>query len=87
MDELRVVGITDLKANFSAHAREVAETGRDLTVFKNNRPYVVLAPYRQGGGEGDVSRNPPRVELDAGCYVSNDMHILSRKKEERRAES
>lgn len=42
-----IVGVTEAKAHFSELTREVNATGRAVTVFKNNRPWVVISPARE----------------------------------------
>ncbi|WP_273398144.1 type II toxin-antitoxin system Phd/YefM family antitoxin [Thermophilibacter mediterraneus] len=38
------MGLAEAKANFSKVAAEVNRTGRPVTLLKNNRPWVVIAP-------------------------------------------
>lgn len=38
------VGVRDAKNNFSALTTEVNKTGKPLTVYKNNKPWVVIQP-------------------------------------------
>lgn len=41
---LQPVGIREVKNHFSALTEKVNVTGRPLTVLKNNKPWVVIAP-------------------------------------------
>lgn len=38
------MGLAEAKANFSKVTAEVNRTGRPVTILKNNRPWVVIAP-------------------------------------------
>lgn len=38
------VGLTEAKVNFNKIARAVNETGRPVTIFKRNKPYVTIVP-------------------------------------------
>jgi antitoxin Phd len=48
-----VVGVTEAKAHFSQLTREVNMSGQAVTVFKNNRPWVVISPAHQDFRIGD----------------------------------
>lgn len=38
------MGLAEARANFSTVTAEVNRTGRPVTILKNNRPWVVIAP-------------------------------------------
>lgn len=38
------IGLAEAKNNFSRVTAEVNRTGRPVTVFKNNRPWVTISP-------------------------------------------
>lgn len=40
--------VAEARANFSKIAATVAETGQPVTVFKNSRPWVAIAPLDEG---------------------------------------
>lgn len=42
--------VAETRANFSKIAATVSETGRAVTVFKNSKPWVVIAPVESGLG-------------------------------------
>lgn len=41
------IGLTEAKANLNKIAQRVNETGRPVTVFKRNRPYVTIGPVQE----------------------------------------
>lgn len=49
------MGLAEAKANFSKVTAEVNRTGRPVTILKNNRPWVVIAPV-----------NPSAVDVAVG---------------------
>jgi antitoxin Phd len=38
------IGLSEVKANFGKVTAEVNRTGNPVTVFKNNKPWVVISP-------------------------------------------
>lgn len=50
MNELTAT-VAETRANFSKIATTVNETGRPVTVFKNSKPWVVIAPIGSGFGD------------------------------------
>lgn len=38
------IGVTDARANFNKLTNEVAKTGQPVTIYKNNKPFVVVSP-------------------------------------------
>ncbi len=50
MDELTAT-VAETRANFSKIATAVNATGRPVTVFKNSKPWVVIAPVGSGFGD------------------------------------
>lgn len=40
------IGLAEAKNNFSRLTAQVNETGRPVTVMKNNHPWVVISPVR-----------------------------------------
>lgn len=49
------IGLAEAKTNFSKVTAEVHATGKPVTVLKNNKPWVVIAP---------VSRSAVDVAVD-----------------------
>ena len=43
--------VAETRANFSKIAATVNATGRPVTVFKNSKPWVVVAPVGKGDGD------------------------------------
>ena len=43
--------VAETRANFSKIAATVRETGRPVTVFKNSKPWVLVAPIESGYGD------------------------------------
>lgn len=41
------IGLAEAKTNFSRVTAEVNRTGNPVTVLKNNRPWVVIAPVER----------------------------------------
>ena len=42
------MGLAEAKANFSRVTAEVNRTGTPITVLRNNKPWVVIAPVERG---------------------------------------
>ena len=42
------IGLAEAKANFSRVTAEVNRTGKPVTVLRNNKPWVVIAPVERG---------------------------------------
>lgn len=63
MSELTAT-VAETRANFSRIAATVNETGRPVTVFRNSRPWVVIAPVGSSG--------IPRVDWSRGGVVPVD---------------
>ena len=59
--------VAETRANFSKIATCVERTGRPVTVFRNSKPWVVIAPV--GGGFGG---NIPRVDWSSAGVVPVD---------------
>lgn len=55
------IGLAEAKTNFSRVTSEVNRTGRAVTVLKNNKPWVVIAPATPGVGD---MRDPVDVAID-----------------------
>ena len=43
--------VAETRANFSKIANTVNQTGRPVTVFKNSKPWVLVAPMGKGYGD------------------------------------
>ena len=43
--------VAETRANFSKIANTVSQTGRPVTVFKNSKPWVLVAPVGKGYGD------------------------------------
>jgi len=50
MDEMTAT-VAETRANFSKIAHAVNETGRPVTVFRNSKPWVLVAPVGKGYGD------------------------------------
>ena len=53
---METVGIREVKNGFSALTARVNETGRPLSVLKNNRPWVVIYPADAAAKERRAKR-------------------------------
>lgn len=42
------IGLAEAKANFSRVTAEVNRTGKPVTVLRNNKPWVIIAPVERG---------------------------------------
>lgn len=49
------IGLAEAKNNFSKITAEVNRTGKPVTVLKNNRPWVVIAPAVSPGDWDDIA--------------------------------
>lgn len=56
--------VAETRANFSRIAATVNETGRPVTVFRNSKPWVVIAPVGASG--------IPRADRSAGGVAPID---------------
>lgn len=45
------MGLAEAKANFSRVTAEVHRTGTPVTVLRNNKPWVVIAPVERGAAD------------------------------------
>ena len=54
------MGLAEAKTNFSKVTTEVNKTGRPVTVLKNNKPWVVIAPATSDA----ASMDPVDVAVD-----------------------
>lgn len=45
------IGLAEAKANFSRVTAEVNRTGTPVTVLRNNKPWVVIAPVERGAAD------------------------------------
>lgn len=59
--------VAETRANFSKIAATVNATGKPVTVFKNSKPWVLVAPV--GSGYGD---HIPRIDWSAQDVVRLD---------------
>lgn len=59
--------VAETRANFSKIAATVNATGRPVTVFKNSKPWVLVAPV--GSGYGD---RIPRIDWSTQDVVRLD---------------
>ena len=62
------VTASEARANFSKLGEEIARTGKPVTVFKNSKPWLVIAPAEKGK---DIS-----VDLNAERELSKDEQDL-----------
>lgn len=66
MSELTAT-VAETRANFSKIATTVNTTGKPVTVFKNSKPWVLVAPL--GSGYGD---RIPRIDWSSEDVVRMD---------------
>ena len=45
------IGLVEAKNNFSKLTTEVNRSGKPVTVLKNNKPWVVIAPVERGAAD------------------------------------
>ena len=45
------IGLAEAKANFSRVTAEVNRTGTPITVLRNNKPWVIIAPVERGAAD------------------------------------
>ena len=45
------MGLAEVQANFSRVTAEVNRTGTPVTVLRNNKPWVVIAPVERGAAD------------------------------------
>lgn len=50
MEELTAT-VAETRAHFSKIAAEVSRSGKPVTVFRNSKPWVVIAPISSGYGD------------------------------------
>ena len=48
------VSASEARASFSKLGEEIARTGKPVTVFKNSKPWLVIAPAQMPGTEESV---------------------------------
>lgn len=66
MDELTAT-VAETRAHFSHIASEVNKSGKPVTVFRNSKPWVVIAPISSGYGD-----HIPYVDWSKQDYVPMD---------------
>lgn len=66
------VGISDAKTNFSRLTADANRTGRSITVFKNNRPWVEIRPLAY---EGDVPVETREAMDEADALMTDPNHV------------
>lgn len=71
MSATLTVGMSDAKANFSKLTAEVNRTGRPVTVFKNNKPWVEIRPL---AAEEDVPSDTCEAMNEADAIAANPSH-------------
>lgn len=59
--------VAETRANFSKIASTVSETGKPVTVFKNSKPWVLVAPIESGFGD-----RIPRIDWSKQDVVKID---------------
>ena len=59
--------VAETRANFSKIAATVSKTGRPVTVFRNSKPYVIIAPV--GAGYGGIA---PVVDWSSPSVIAID---------------
>lgn len=59
--------VAETRANFSKIASTVNETGKPVTVFKNSKPWVVIAPIQSGFND-----RIPRIDWSQQDIVKMD---------------
>lgn len=71
MSTTLTVGMSDAKANFSKLTAEVNRTGRPVTVFKNNRPWVEIRPL---AAEENIPSDTREAMAEADAIVADPNH-------------
>lgn len=66
MEELTAT-VAETRAHFSRIAAEVNATGKPVTVFRNSKPWVVIAPISSGYGD-----HIPNIDWSKRDYVRMD---------------
>jgi antitoxin Phd len=64
------VSASEARANFSKLGEEIARTGKSVTVFKNSKPWLVMAPA------GAAEREEVVVDLDGTRELTPDEREL-----------
>lgn len=72
------VGMSDAKTNFSRLTADANRTGRSITVFKNNRPWVEIRPLAY---EGDVPAETREAMDEADAQAGDPAHVTYRSAE------
>lgn len=63
------VSASEARANFSKLGEQVAKTGKPITVFKNSKPWLIIAPAQNS----DMSAE---VDLDGNRALTTDEQAL-----------
>lgn len=61
--------VAEARANFSKIAARVNDTGETVTVFRNSKPWVVIAPV--GSGYGGIA---PAIDWSSENVIPIDKH-------------
>lgn len=59
--------VAEARSHFSRIASEVSRSGRPVTVFRNSKPWVVIAPLSSGYGD-----HIPNIDWSRQDYVHMD---------------
>ena len=62
--------VAEARANFSRIAAAVSETGKPVTVFRNSRPWVTIAPLSEGHIPSVDWTAPSIIRPDASTGVT-----------------
>lgn len=66
------IGMSDAKTNFSRLTADANRTGRSITVFKNNRPWVEIRPLAY---VGDVTTETREAMNEVDAMAADPNHV------------
>ncbi|MDD5892873.1 MAG: hypothetical protein PUC67_00780 [Coriobacteriaceae bacterium] len=66
------IGMSDAKTNFSRLTADANRTGRSITVFKNNRPWVEIRPLAY---VGDVPTETREAMNEVDAMAADPNHV------------
>ena len=80
---MQIVGVTEAKAHFSQLTKDVNDTGQPVTVFKNNKPWVIISPASEDFAVNDTGTMDVMDEADrmmgtgAGVWFDDPDNLLA----------
>jgi PHD/YefM family antitoxin component YafN of YafNO toxin-antitoxin module len=67
------VSASEARANFSKLGEEIARTGKPVTVFKNSKPWLVMAPAGVADGDEKMAETATRVEISEAVRIAAEV--------------